>query len=178
MKKEEKERMRAKGLKYFQKAGIVLSQKEKKNMEITDLGLNDFKKTGLILVIYINNLRYCAKEMILFPNQTCPEHRHPDHDNEEGKMETFRCRYGTVYLYVEGEKNLNLHNLPPIGDENYYTVFHEIVLKPGDQYTINKNTLHWFKAGNEGAVISEFSSPSDDASDIFTDPRIRRVSND
>jgi len=49
---------------------------------------------------------------------------------------------------------------------------------PGHQYTINKNTLHWFQAGEEGAVISEFSSSSDDASDIFTDSRIKRVLND
>ena len=178
MREEEKEKIKARALKYFQKAGIVLSLKEKENMEIAALGLNDFRKTGLVLVVYVNNSRYCAKEMILLPDQTCPEHRHPDHNDEEGKMETFRCRYGTVYLYVEGRKSPNLHNLPPAGDEKYYTVYHEIILRPGDQYTIKKNTLHWFKAGEEGAVISEFSSPSDDASDIFTDPRIRRISND
>jgi D-lyxose ketol-isomerase len=54
-------------------------------------------------------------------------------------------------------------------------VFHEIQLNPGDQYTIVPNTLHWFQAGPQGAVISEFSSTSRDDLDIFTDPRIRRV---
>ena len=73
-------------------------------------------------------------------------------------------------------KNLKAH--PPVGDEKYYSVYHEIILLPRDQYTIGKNTLHWFQAGKEGAVISEFSSPSDDASDIFTDPRIKRLSRD
>jgi len=175
MRKEEKERIKIKALEYFRKAGIVLSLKEKKGMEITDLGLNDFKRTGLVLVVYINNPRYCAKEMVLFPHQTCPEHRHPDHGGINGKQETFRCRYGKVYLYVEGEKTENPKAHPPVGNEKYYSVYHEIVLLPGDQYTIAKNTLHWFKAGKEGAVISEFSSPSDDPSDIFTDPRIRRI---
>ena len=74
-------------------------------------------------------------------------------------------------------KNLKAH--PPVGgDEKYYSVYHEIILLPGEQYTIDKNTLHWFQEGKEGAVISEFSSPSDDASDIFTDPRIKRLSRD
>ncbi|MHB1630169.1 MAG: D-lyxose/D-mannose family sugar isomerase, partial [Bacilli bacterium] len=56
-----------------------------------------------------------------------------------------------------------------------YTVFCEIELKPGDQYTIAPDTLHWFQAGAEGAVVSEFSSTSRDESDMFTDPRIQRI---
>ena len=54
-------------------------------------------------------------------------------------------------------------------------MFHEIALRPGEQYTIPPNTLHWFQAGPEGAVVSEFSSRSTDENDIFTDPNIRRA---
>jgi len=175
MKEEEKERIKAKAFEYFHKAGIILSSQEKENMKIADFGLNDFERTGIVLVVYVNNSRYCAKEMVLFPRQTCPEHRHPDHNGRKGKMETFRCRYGEVYLYTEGEKTKNPKAHPPLLDEKYYSAYHEIILLPGDQYTIDKNTLHWFQAGKRGAVISEFSSPSDDSSDIFTDPRIKRV---
>jgi len=177
MREEEKERIKAKALKYFKEAAIVLSSQEKENMEITDLGLNDFKRIGIVLVIYVNNSRYCAKEMVLFPHQTCPEHRHPDHNDMKGKRETFRCRYGKVCLYIEGEKTENPKTRPPAGDEKYYSAYHEIILLPGEQHTIDKNTLHWFQAGEGGAVISEFSSPSDEASDIFTDPRIKRELN-
>ena len=35
--------------------------------------------------------------------------------------------------------------------------------------------LHWFQAGDEGAIVSEFSTRSRDEFDIFTDPRIRRA---
>jgi D-lyxose ketol-isomerase len=52
---------------------------------------------------------------------------------------------------------------------------HEIELNPGDQYTIPADTLHWFQAGDEGAIVSEFSSTSRDESDHFTDPRIQRA---
>jgi D-lyxose ketol-isomerase len=56
-------------------------------------------------------------------------------------------------------------------------VWHEIVLKPGEQYTLREKTLHWFQAGPEGAIVSEFSTRSYDDRDIFSDPDIRRVSN-
>ena len=160
---------------YLQRAGIVLTPEEVSKIEVADLGLSELEKTGLCLVIYINTDRYCAKELILFPRQTCPEHRHPPIGNDPGKEETFRCRQGTVYLYVEGEPASNLSAQPPAGSESYYTVRHEIELHPGEQYTIPPNTLHWFQAGDEGAIVSEFSSTSRDEFDIFTDPRIHRA---
>ena len=90
-------------------------------------------------------------------------------------METFRCRWGRVWLYSEGPAAKARQGRVPAGSEKYYTVFHEIELKPGDQYTIPPNTLHWFQAGDEGAIVSEFSSTSRDESDVFTDPRIKRI---
>ena len=36
------------------------------------------------------------------------------------------------------------------------------------------NTLHWFQAADEGAVISEFSTKSTDETDVFTDKKIVR----
>lgn len=160
---------RALGL--FEKANIVLTDKEKSDIEVADFGLNRLEETGLQIVTYINTDKYCAKEMVLFPHQTCPEHRHPPLGDREGKQETFRCRWGQVFLYVEGENTISA-TTPP---EGVYTVFHEIILNPGEQYTILPNTKHWFKAGDEGAVVSEFSTRSIDEADIFTDPRIIRV---
>ncbi len=162
-------------LAFFEKASIVLTDDEKKRIEVADFGLNDLKQTGLQLITFVNTDRVCAKEMVLFPHQTCPEHRHPDRNGSPGKEETFRCRSGKVYLYVEGEKSEEIHCKVPTGSEEYYSVWHEIILNPGEQYTLYPNTLHWFQAGDEGAIISEFSTNSDDASDIFTDKRIKRI---
>lgn len=154
---------------------IALTADEEANIEIVELGLGELERTGLQIVTYVNNDRYCAKELVLFPNQTCPEHRHPPVGASPGKMETFRCRSGVVWLNVEGDPTPNRKAVVPAGSEAYYTVFHEIELHPGDQFTIPPNTLHWFQAGWEGAVVSEFSSPSRDEFDVFTDPRIVRV---
>jgi D-lyxose ketol-isomerase len=48
-------------------------------------------------------------------------------------------------------------------------------LRPGEQYTLPPHTLHWFQAGPEGAIVSEFSTKSRDDLDIFTDERIARM---
>jgi D-lyxose ketol-isomerase len=153
----------------------VLTPEEEANIEVADMGLGELETTGLELVVYVNTERVCAKELVLFPGQTCPEHRHPPIGGEPGKEETFRCRWGTVYLYVEGEPTDRPMARPPAGREQYYTVGHEIVLRPGEQHTIPPDTLHWFQAGSEGAVVSEFSTRSRDEHDIFTDPNIRRA---
>lgn len=135
-------------------AGIVLTPHEREGIEIADFGLGRLDEIGLQIVVYVNTDRVCAKELVLFPHQRCPEHRHPPFEGEPGKEETFRVRRGVVHLHVEGA-----------GD---------ITLEPGDQYTVPPNTLHSFEAGDEGAIVSEFSTTSRDALDVFTDPRIVR----
>ncbi len=160
---------------YLARAGIVVTPEETSNIEVADFGLGELDQTGLELVVYVNTERVCAKELILFPRQTCPEHLHPPVAGEAGKEETFRCRWGEVYLYVSGEPAAHPKGLAPKGREQTYTVWHEVILHPGEQYTLVPNSLHWFQAGDEGAVVSEFSTRSRDESDIFTDPQIRRA---
>src|SRR5712691_4400582 len=113
---------------YLERAGIVLTLDESENIEVADFGLGELETTGLALVVYVNTERVCAKELVLFPRQTCPEHRHPPVDGDPGKEETFRVRRGEVLLNVAGD---------------------EIVLRAGEQHTIPPDTLHWFRAGDE-----------------------------
>lgn len=166
---------RSRVLAYFEKAGIILADDEKGKIEVADFGLNELETTGLELITYVNTDRCCAKEMVLFPHQTCPEHRHPPVGGEPGKEETFRCRWGEVYLYVEGEPVEKPKAILPKGREKTYTVWNEIILKPGQQYTMFPNIQHWFQAGPQGAVVSEFSTRSRDEADIFTDEEIQRI---
>ena len=134
---------------------IGITPEESERIEVADFGLGELSTTGLQLLTYVNTDRYCAKELVLYPGQTCPEHRHPPVAGGPGKEETFRCRWGTVTLHVDGR---------------------ELVLGPGQQFTIPPDTLHWFQGGPRGAVVSEFSSTSRDESDVFTDPRVVRSS--
>ncbi len=166
---------RGRALDYLDRAGIVLTLEEAANIEVADFGLGELAETGLEIVVYVNTLKCCAKELVLFPRQTCPEHLHPPAGGEEGKEETFRCRWGEVYLYVPGEPTPNPLAIPPAGSEEWYGVHHEIRLRPGDQYTIMPGVPHWFQGGENGAVVSEFSTRSRDEFDIFRDPQISRA---
>jgi D-lyxose ketol-isomerase len=138
----------------LEQAGIVMTDAERAGIEVADFGLGRLDELGLQLLVYVNTERVCAKELVLFPGQTCPEHRHPPVEGSPGKEETFRCRTGSVVLWVDARG--------------------ELLLRPGDQFTIPPDTLHWFRAGDEGAIVSEFSTRSRDESDVFTDPAIRR----
>jgi D-lyxose ketol-isomerase len=151
---EERRQARAYAAERLAAAGVVLTDADRDSIEVADLGLGRLRETGLMVLVYVNTDRYCAKELVLYPHQTCPEHRHPPFDGTPGKEETFRCRSGLVHLHVAGQ---------------------ELVLRPGEQHTIPPDTLHWFRAGAEGAVVSEFSSASRDDLDVFTDPEIRRT---
>jgi D-lyxose ketol-isomerase len=153
-------------------AGVVLAPAERAAVEVVDFGLGDFEREGLILLTYVNTDRYCAKELLLLPGQTCPQHRHPPVAGGPGKQETFRCRRGEVLLVVEGAPTAEPAARAPSGA---YDAAHEVRLRPGEQHTIPPDTWHWFQAGPEGALVSEFSSTSRDEADVFLDERVVRV---
>jgi D-lyxose ketol-isomerase len=169
----------------LERAGIAVTAAEREQIEVADFGLGRLREIGLEILVYVNTERVCAKELVLFPWQLCPEHRHPPVAGEPGKEETFRCRAGTVYLYLPGETARG--PLAPgqpaqapmarVADDvaSFLTVWREVVLQPGEQYTLMPGMLHWFQAGAEGAIVSEFSTKSRDDADIFTDPRIDRL---
>jgi D-lyxose ketol-isomerase len=158
--------------------GIVVTPDEEAEIEVTDLGLGAFEREGLTLLTYVNNDRYCAKELLLLPGQTCPQHRHPPVGASPGKQETFRCRRGEVFLHLDGAPTPSPVAEPPAESAEWYTVRHEIRLRPGEQHTIPPDTWHWFQAGPAGAIVSEFSSTSTDEADVFADPRVRRVASE
>ena len=161
----------------LERAGIVLTDAEKDNVEVCDYNLGELDTIGTEIVIYVNTARCCAKEIILFPWQLCPEHLHPQIGDYPGKEETFRCRWGEVYLYVPGDPAAEPRARVPEERRGAFTVWHEIILRPGDQYTLHEQTKHWFQAGPEGAIVSEFSTQSYDDKDIFTDADITRLTN-
>jgi D-lyxose ketol-isomerase len=176
MKAKDIEISKAAAVVLLHRARVAVKRNELETMEVADLGLGDIRHMGVELIVYENNDRYCAKELILLPRQICPEHRHPRVNGRNlGKKETFRCRYGEIYLYVAGERTPRPKARVPRRYKSHLTVWHEIVLKPGDMYTLPPNSLHWFQAGDKGAIVSEFSSTSTDENDIYTDPRVRRV---
>jgi len=161
-------------LEYMEKAGVVLSEKEKENISVADFGLSDLVHQGGQILTFFNTSRLSAKIIVLFPWQILPEHWHPAIENDIGKEEIMRVRWGEIYLYVPGEPTPHPRARIPLEERENFTVWYEVILKPGDQYIIPPKTVHWFQAGRNGAVIDDYSSTARDLQDGFTNPRIVR----
>jgi len=85
MTEEQYEKARKRTIEYLDKAGIALADEEKQKITVFDFGLKDLDNLGLELLVYVNTPRVCAKELVLFPRQTCVEHLHPTIGGVSGK---------------------------------------------------------------------------------------------
>lgn len=165
--------VRKHALALLHKANIPLNEEDKLSLKIIDFGLKDIAHYGVQFIEYMNNERYCARQLVFLPHQTIPEHMHPPVGDDPGKVETFRVVWGKVWAYTEGESNDNIAAQLMPDAAAYFTAFLEIELNAGEQCTIGDNQYHWFQAGEDGAVVIEFSSPARDQLDVFKDPRVQ-----
>lgn len=166
---KEQRDIRKNAMKYFDKAGIVLSEKEKaKKLKIFDYNTGDFYKMGMVIVTFINTKRYCGKYVLFFPGQCCGEHWHPNIGGKKGKEETLRVLYGQAYAYGDGTPTKKIKAKIPEGKEGNFSSKHEVILNPGDQYTVGLNEKHWWQASPMGFIALEVSSTSRDKYDLYT----------
>lgn len=177
MTQAEIDKYRSYARKALEDAGIAITPEEVENIEVADLGLGEFQHTGLCLLTFLDTDKVGGRELILLPHQTVPQHLHPVQPDGSGKEETFRCRTGEVYIYAEGADvepvdPANAKATPPKGREHTYTVWKEVVLRPGEQYVNQPGNWHWLQAGPEGCVVTEISTRLRDHLDKFSDPSI------
>jgi D-lyxose ketol-isomerase len=155
----------------LREAGIKITDEEEKRIVVSDFDLGDTDRQGAQILEFLNTKRVGVRMIVLFPYQTLPEHYHRAVPDDPGKEETVRVASGTLYLYVPGEENIK-DGFIPKGEENNYTVRHEIVLKECGQYTLEPGTPHWFQASADGAVLYTFTSYARDKHNIFTNPGV------
>ena len=155
--------------------GVVLTAAERATIEVADFGLSRLDEIGLQLVVYVNTERVCAKELVLFPRQTCPEHRHPPVGDRPARKRPFvaAAASSTSTSRAHPRRIPRAARLRPVPTRSASGTRSSFVLV--EQHTIPPNVLHWFQAGDEGAVVSEFSTMSTDELDVFTDVRIGRA---
>ncbi|MBA7533203.1 D-lyxose ketol-isomerase [subsurface metagenome] len=170
---KKKEIIKLKVEEIIRKAGIKIIPKEAEEIEVADFGLNNLNKEGTQILTFFNTKRVSAKVIAMFPYQTMPEHWHPSVKDDPGKEETIRVIDGTLYMYIPGEDNMQ-YGFIPEGKDDCYTVRHELVMKSGDQITLEPRTKHWFQAGEEIAVFYSMSTCARDLLDGFTDPDVVR----
>jgi D-lyxose ketol-isomerase len=159
--------------KMMEAAGIRLTATEQSKITAADFGLSRLKEEGIQILTMFETDRVAGKILVLFPNQTIPEHWHPAVGDDPGKEEIIRAICGDLYFYIPGENTLKYGFIVP-GKEDCYTVRNEVVLHPGEQLILLPGTRHWFQAGERGAVLYSFSTRVRDALDQFSDKSIVR----
>ena len=155
-------------------AGIQITDEEAESIEVVDFGLSNLECEGVQVLTLVQTERISIKVLVLFPNQTEPEHWHPPVEDDPGKEETIRVISGTVYFYVPGGDTFK-EGFIVDGKEDCYTMRKEIVMRPCDQVTLEPGEKHWFQARDKGAVMYSFSTIARDALDQFSDPNIERI---
>ncbi len=158
----------------IRRAGITITDAEANSIEIVDFGLSNFEREGIQVLTLVQTERISVKVLVLFPNQTEPEHWHPPVGNDPGKEETVRVISGSVYFFISGEDTLKEGFLVG-GKQDVYSMRKEVLMQPCDQITLAPGEKHWFQTRETGAVMYSFSTIARDALDQFTDSNIVRV---
>lgn len=150
---------------FFNKNGWTLPPDPR--WDVTDFGLGDFKKTGLVLVNLAEEPEYCEKLMYAVEGQSTPAHYH------KKKKEDIICRNGTlsIQLWVSNPDKASEEDkvvkIKQNGKERSLESNSNVVLHSGERITIFPGVWHEFHPLSEECIIGEVSTANDDVNDNF-----------
>lgn len=140
--------------------------------DVTDFGLGDFKKFGLVLINLAEEVEYCEKLMYARYMMKTPEHYH------KKKKEDIICRTGklAIQLWNKGEEPSNgSFEMKINGMMEKVNSGQIIYLESGERITIQQGIWHAFWPESEECIIGEVSTANDDLNDnFFLNPDIGR----
>jgi len=141
--------------------------------DVTDFGLGDARRYGLVLINLAEEPEYCEKLMYARQGMETPAHTH------HKKKEDIICRSGELAITLwsgpvtsdpGGLVSLKVNGKPvslPSGQT--------LRLGAGERVTLVPGVYHAFVPVSEHCVIGEVSTANDDANDnIFVDSQIGR----
>lgn len=149
---------------FFEQNGWVLPPNHK--WDITDFGLGDFKKYGLVLINLAEEEEYCEKLMYAAKGQTTPAHSH------KKKKEDIICRNGTLVIQFWKENPAEYSGTERImlkvnGEFRMIGSGDKVVLHSGERVTIVPGVWHEFYPESDQCIIGEVSTANDDFNDNF-----------
>lgn len=158
----------------FTKNGWVLPPSPK--WDVTDFGLGNFAKEGLVLINLAEEVEYCEKLMYAAKDQTTPAHCH------KKKKEDIISRNGTLVVKVwsgrpDEVSEENTFEVQVNGKMQAVKEGEEISLPSGHRITLIPGVYHAFWPSTDYCIIGEVSTANDDLNDnFFINPNIGRYS--
>ncbi len=140
--------------------------------DVTDFGLGDYQRFGLVLINLAEEPEYCEKLMYGLKGMTTPAHTH------KKKKEDIICRWGQLDVFLwksaalkKGEKL----SLKISGHVTEVPTGEPIHLKAGERVTLVPGVYHEFFPASSECIIGEVSTANDDLHDnFFVNPDIGR----
>jgi D-lyxose ketol-isomerase len=141
-----------------------------------DFALGKFTEVGMAGIFWVNNQEdnYFGHEIYLLPGQMIPEHCHKKTEAAGPKMEAWQVRHGYVHIYGEGEPTSGVESRIPESHKECCVAKKEQKLMPGQVGQLeDPATMHWMKAGPEGAIVTEYATYHDGAGLRFSHPDVK-----
>lgn len=145
----------------------------KPRWDVTDFGLGDWQRFGLVLVNLAEEPEYCEKLMYAQKGMTTPAHCH------RKKKEDIICRWGKLAVQVWAGSPAQSKNQCfelPINHEPLRVKSSEVIeLDAGSRVTLVPGVYHEFYPLSGECIIGEVSTANDDLHDnFFVNPDIGR----
>lgn len=141
--------------------------------DVTDFGLGDWERFGLVLVNLAEEPEYCEKLMYARRKMTTPAHTH------RRKKEDIICRWGYLGVRVwpdlpsrSAGRDVNV----PFNHEPLTVAAGAVVEVPaGSRVTLVPGIFHEFFPLSDECIVGEVSTANDDLRDnVFADPTVGR----
>jgi len=141
--------------------------------DVTDFGLGDWRRFGLVLVNLAEEPEYCEKLMYARQGMTTPAHTH------RKKKEDIVCRWGKLAVQVwnthPGEAGDRPFSVPLNHEAVEVAPGAVIELVAGSRVTLLPGVYHEFYPLSGECIIGEVSTANDDLHDnFFINPDVGR----
>jgi hypothetical protein len=141
--------------------------------DVTDFGLGDWRRHGLVLVNLASEAEYCEKLMYARAGMVTPCHCH------HRKKEDIICRWGELQVRAWPERPDACEGRPfsllVNGDARQVAAGQPVRLGAGQRVTLPPRVYHEFVPLSAECILGEVSTANDDLHDnFFVDPAVGR----
>ena len=148
---------------FFENNGWVIPPNPR--WDVTDFGLGDFGKHGLVLINLAEEPEYCEKLMYAQKNMTTPAHCHAK------KKEDIIVRKGELDVKVwngkPGENDGETFEIQVNNQKENVKSGDVLRLRSGERVTLVPGVYHEFWPVSDECILGEVSTQNDDVNDNF-----------